>query len=108
VIPGHGPVFGEVDAAVERALARVAYYEQDLGRLARHCVKVLLAFALLEKRSMPLAALPEYVERVPVYRELNARYLRMAPALLAEWLAGELERAGAARREGGMLLASGR
>jgi glyoxylase-like metal-dependent hydrolase (beta-lactamase superfamily II) len=108
VIPGHGRPFADVGAAIERALERVVYYEQDPGRLARHCVKVLLAFALLEKRSLPLAALPAYVERVPVYRELNARYLRMAPAAMAEWLASELERAGAARRENGALLASGR
>lgn len=108
VIPGHGRAFEDVGPAIERALERVAYYEGDLGRLARHCVKVLLAFALLEKRAMPLADLPPYVERVPVYREINLRYLGMTPAALAEWLAGELERAGAARRENGLLLAAGR
>jgi glyoxylase-like metal-dependent hydrolase (beta-lactamase superfamily II) len=107
VIPGHGRPFDQVEPAVARALERVAYYEQDLGRLACHCVKVLLAFALLEKRAMPLAALPAYVDRVPVYRELNARYLGMTPGALAEWLAGELERAGAARRERGQLVAAG-
>jgi glyoxylase-like metal-dependent hydrolase (beta-lactamase superfamily II) len=107
VIPGHGRPFGDVAPAVERALERVAYYEADLGRLARHCVKVLLAFALLEKRALPLEGLPAYVERVPVYRELNARYLGMAPTALAEWLAGELERAGVARRESGRLVAAG-
>jgi glyoxylase-like metal-dependent hydrolase (beta-lactamase superfamily II) len=107
VIPGHGRAFDGVEAALERALERVAYYEADLGRLARHCVKVLLAFALLERRVLPLAALPDYVERVPVYREINAAYLHMAPTALAEWLAGELERAGAARRENGTLVAAG-
>jgi glyoxylase-like metal-dependent hydrolase (beta-lactamase superfamily II) len=107
VIPGHGRPFDAVEPAVARALERVAYYEQDLGRLARHCAKVLLAFALLEQRAMPLAALPAYVDRVPVYRELNARYLGMTPGALAEWLAGELERAGAARRERGQLVAAG-
>jgi len=108
VIPGHGRPFGDVDAALERALARVEYYEQDLGRLARHCAKVMLSFAMLEKRAMPLAELPRYLERVPILAELNARYLRMAPAAMAEWLAGELERAGAARRENGALVAAGR
>ena len=103
VIPGHGGAFGEVGAAVERALGRVAYYEGDLARLARHCVKVLLAFALLEKRAMALDELPAYVERVPVYREINRRHLGMAPGALAEWLVSELERAGAARRAGGVL-----
>jgi glyoxylase-like metal-dependent hydrolase (beta-lactamase superfamily II) len=108
VIPGHGRPFGEAGAAVERALARVAYYEKDLGRLARHCVKVLLAFALLERRAIALAGLPAYVERVPVYREINARWLGMTPGALAEWLAAELERAGVARRAEGRLVASER
>ena len=94
--------------ALERALARVAYYEADLGRLARHCIKVLLAFALLEKRALPLAELPAYVERVPVYRALNERYLAMTAPALAEWLAAELERAGVARRENGRLVAAER
>jgi glyoxylase-like metal-dependent hydrolase (beta-lactamase superfamily II) len=106
VIPGHGRAFDDVGPALERALERVAYYEADPGRLARHCAKVLLAFALLEKRALPLATLPAYVERVPVYRELNERHLAMTPAALAEWLAGELERAGVARRENGRLVAA--
>ena len=106
VIPGHGGAFGEVDAAVARALERVAYYEGDLARLARHCVKVLLAFALLEKRAMALDELPAYVERVPVYREINRLYLGMAPGALAAWLVSELERAGAGRRAGGLLRAA--
>jgi len=106
VVPGHGRPFGEVQAALGRALERVAYYEADLGRLARHCVKVLLAFTLLEKRALALDDLPAYLERVPVYREINRRHLGMAPAALAAWLASELERAGVARRSGGLLHAA--
>jgi hypothetical protein len=37
----------------------------------------MLSFALLEKRSMPLAGLPAYVARVPILAELNSRYFRM-------------------------------
>lgn len=106
VVPGHGRPFGEVQAALGRALERVAYYEADLGRLARHCVKVLLAFTLLEKRALALDDLAAYLERVPVYREINRRHLGMAPAALAAWLASELERAGVARRSGGLLHAA--
>ena len=94
-------------AALERAFYRLEGYEEDILRLARHCAKVMLSFALLEKRSMPLAELPAYVARVPILAELNARYLRMTPAAMAEWLATELERAGAVRREHGLLLAGG-
>jgi glyoxylase-like metal-dependent hydrolase (beta-lactamase superfamily II) len=107
VIPGHGRPFGEVGAALERASHRLEGYEEDITRLARHCAKVMLSFALLEKRSMPLAELPGYVARVPVLAELNSRYLRMTPAAMAEWLVNELERAGAAGRQDGVLLAKG-
>ena len=108
VIPGHGRPFGGADAALERAFYRLEGYEEDITRLARHCAKVMLSFSLLEKRSMPLAELPAYVARVPILAELNSRYLGMRPAAMAEWLVNELERAGAAGREGGLLLARGR
>jgi glyoxylase-like metal-dependent hydrolase (beta-lactamase superfamily II) len=105
VIPGHGRPFGEVGAALERAFFRLEGYEEDIGRLARHCAKVMLSFSLLEKRSMPLEGLPAYVARVPILAELNSRYLRMTPTAMAGWLVNELERAGAAKRENGLLVA---
>ncbi len=107
VIPGHGRPFAEVGAALERAFFRLEGYEEDITRLARHCAKVMLSFSLLEKHSMPLQGLPGYLARVPILAELNSRYLRMTPAAMAEWLISELERAGAARRENGLLVARG-
>jgi glyoxylase-like metal-dependent hydrolase (beta-lactamase superfamily II) len=107
VIPGHGRPFGDAGAALERAFYRLEGYEEDITRLARHCAKVMLSFALLEKRSMPLAELPAYVACVPILAELNSRYLRMTPAAMAEWLVNDLERAGALRRQNGMLVATG-
>jgi len=107
VIPGHGRPFGGADVALERAFYRLEGYEEDITRLARHCAKVMLSFSLLEKRSMPLAELPGYVARVPILTELNSRYLGMGAPAMAEWLVNELERAGAARREEGLLVARG-
>ena len=107
VIPGHGRPFGDAGAALERAFYRLEGYEEDTTRLARHCAKVMLSFALLEKRSMPLAELPAYVARVPILAELNSRYLLMTPAAMAEWLVSDLERAGAAHRKDGRLYATG-
>jgi glyoxylase-like metal-dependent hydrolase (beta-lactamase superfamily II) len=107
VIPGHGRPFGDPGAALERAFYRLEGYEEDITRLARHCAKVMLSFALLEKRSMPLAELPAYVARVPILAELNSRYLRMTQAAMAEWLVNDLERAGAVHRKDGALHASG-
>jgi glyoxylase-like metal-dependent hydrolase (beta-lactamase superfamily II) len=107
VIPGHGRPFGDAGAALERAFYRLEGYEEDITRLARHCAKVMLSFALLEKRTMPLAELPAYVARVPILADLNSRYLRMTPAAMAGWLVNELERAGALRREDDLLIATG-
>jgi len=104
VIPGHGEPFADVDAALERAFARTAAFEVDPMRTVRHVLKALLVFSLLDRERMPLASLPLYVERVGVYREFNARFLRLDPATLAEKLVAELEVAGAVRRAGGWLV----
>jgi glyoxylase-like metal-dependent hydrolase (beta-lactamase superfamily II) len=107
VIPGHGRPFGDVGAALERAFSRLRGYEEDISRLARHVVKVLFTFAMLEKRSMPLAGLPAYLGGVAILADINREYLKMTPVALAEWLVRDLERAGALERQGGQLRAKG-
>jgi glyoxylase-like metal-dependent hydrolase (beta-lactamase superfamily II) len=104
VIPGHGEPFADVEAALERAFRRTAAFEADPRRMARHALKVLLAFTLLDRERMPLASLPDYVDRIGIYREFNARFFGLPPATLAEQLIGELARAGAARVEAGYVL----
>ena len=104
VIPGHGEPFDDVGGALERAYRRTEVFEADPPRLARHALKVVLVFALLDHERMPLAGMPDYVERVAMFREFNARYYKLPPATLAEAIVAELERAGAVRREDGYLL----
>jgi glyoxylase-like metal-dependent hydrolase (beta-lactamase superfamily II) len=104
VIPGHGEPFTDVDAALERAFARTAAFEADSLRLARHALKVVLVFALLDQERLSLASMPDYVDRIGIYRDFNARFFRLEPAALAEQLIVDLERVGAVRREGGYLM----
>lgn len=104
VIPGHGEPFGDVGGALERAFRRTAAFEADTLKLARHALKVVLVFALLDQERLPLASMPDYVERVGIYRDFNARLFDLAPATLAEQLVADLERIGAVRREDGYLL----
>jgi len=104
VIPGHGEPFADAGAALERAFRRVDAFEADPMRAARHVLKALLSFTLLDRRALQLADLPAYVERVGIYREFNARFFRLPPGELADFLVGELERAGAVRREDGRLV----
>jgi glyoxylase-like metal-dependent hydrolase (beta-lactamase superfamily II) len=104
VIPGHGDVFMDVAPALERAFARTAAFEADDARVARHALKALLAFHLLDRRRMPLAELPAYVDRVGIFRDFNATCLGMSATDLADLLVSELVRAGAVSREDGWLV----
>jgi glyoxylase-like metal-dependent hydrolase (beta-lactamase superfamily II) len=104
VIPGHGEPFTGVAAALARAQQRVAAFEADSLRVARHALKVNLMFALLDRQRMPLAQIAAYVERIGIYREFNERFFRLPPERLAALLVGELERAGAVRRDAGWLV----
>ena len=66
VIPGHGPVFSDVAAALQRARERLAGFKADPARHLRHGVKVLLKYHLMEERSQPLAALRAWMAEVPL------------------------------------------
>ena len=103
VIPGHGEAFTDVRGALERAFARTAAFEADPLRTVRHLLKALLVFSLLDRERMLLAALPDYMARIGVYRDFNMRFFNLAPSALAEKLVGELERAGAVHRDDGWL-----
>ncbi len=106
VIPGHGDAFTDVNAALDRAYRRTEAYAADDTRMARYALKALLAFTLLARRSMKISELPAYVERIGVYRDINAAVLRMAPDALAQMLVDELRRAAAIRVESGNVLSA--
>jgi hypothetical protein len=106
VIPGHGAPFTDAGAALERAYQRTAAFEASSLRVAKYALKALLSFALLDRRRLPLAEMPAYVDSVEIYRDFNQRFFRLPPTELAEILITELERAGAVRREAGWLLAA--
>jgi len=106
VIPGHGDAFTDVNAALDRAYHRTEAYAADDTRMARYALKALLAFTLLARRSMKISELPAYVERIGVYRDINAAVLRMAPEALAQMLVDELRRAAAIRVESGNVLSA--
>lgn len=106
VLPGHGAAFVEFDDALQRAFSRLRAFEEDGARMARNAIRACVTFSLLEKRRIALEHLPAHLDEVPLYREANQRFLGLSPEALARWLAGDLERAGVARREGDFLVAS--
>jgi len=103
VIPGHGEPFTDHAGALERAYRRLEAFEAQPARLARHAIKVLVTFALLDRERMTLDALTTFVDTVPLVREFNERHLYKSPDSLAAWLVDELTRAGVASLERGEL-----
>jgi glyoxylase-like metal-dependent hydrolase (beta-lactamase superfamily II) len=103
VIPGHGRPFAAAGKAIASVRARLDAFERDPAKCARHVVKVMFVFALLDREEMAVAEVPAYLERVPCYARMARRFLGARPAALAEWLLGDLERAGAVRIDGGIV-----
>ena len=95
VVPGHGSPFSDVEAALARARSKLEAFAADPRRNARHALKVLFTFALLDKASMPAAEVPRYLARVPCYRELSDRFLGLDPPELARWMLDDLGKVGA-------------
>ena len=105
VIPGHGPPFIEVEDAFQRAYRRLAAFEQDIDLLVWHALKVILAFALLERRQLPRADLPDFLAGMSFCQSVNARYLNLSNQTLAQRLAHDLIRVGTLRDDQGVLVA---
>jgi glyoxylase-like metal-dependent hydrolase (beta-lactamase superfamily II) len=104
VIPGHGAVFADVDAALRRAWSRLDYLSADPVRNAENAIKVLLKFLLIERRSIPLAEVEALFDTVPVLVLARERFLPRPPAELAQWAVKALEKAGAAQLRDGVLV----
>lgn len=107
VIPGHGAVFDDVEAALARARRRLDFLSADPKRNAEYAVKVLLKFLLLERQSMPLAATGPLFEAIPLMVEMGRRHFGMSATELAAWAVKQLVRACSARIENEILLNDG-
>jgi glyoxylase-like metal-dependent hydrolase (beta-lactamase superfamily II) len=95
VIPGHGAPFFDAPRSIAAVRARLDAFARDPVKNARHVVKVMFVFALLDRQSMPVAEVAAYLARVPCYRRLADGFLDMDGAAMAAWLLTDLERAGA-------------
>ncbi len=107
VIPGHGKAFAAIGPALERAYRRLDALAADETRMARSVLKTMFVFSLLDRGTMPVAELPAYLARVPLYAEYNSRYFGLSWERLAGWLFGELAAIGAVAREGDLIRAAG-
>jgi len=105
VIPGHGSPFAAVDSAFERAFRRLDSFQAALDKLAWHAIKVIVSFAMLERRRLPAGEFAPFVLGLPFAVDVNRRYLGLADDELVVRLERELQQAAALRHEDGWLLA---
>ena len=105
VIPGHGSPFGTVAEAFERAFRRVDSFAADIDKLAWHAIKVIVSFAMMERRRLPAGDFPAFLRALPFAIDVNTRYLSLPEDQLVARIERELLLVNALRREDGFLVA---
>ena len=101
VVPGHGAPFSDAAAALQRARARLAALRADPARHARHAVKVLIKYHLMEVREQPLAELLAWCTSTPLLLAVHARQqAREAPHDWSRRFVDELVQGGALAFDG--------
>jgi glyoxylase-like metal-dependent hydrolase (beta-lactamase superfamily II) len=95
-IPGHGAPFGNVPAALARARQRLAAFRAEPQRHARHALKALVKFHLLEVQRQDWAALLAWFEGGAMYSAVWQRMGRPGRSMAAfgEQIVRELAAAG--------------
>ncbi len=87
VIPGHGAVFQDVDAAIARARSRLQQFRSQPDKHHRHAMKVLIKFRLLEWQQIERAQLQTWAQSTPYI----ASAMPQADKQAIEWLDALLE-----------------
>jgi len=105
VIPGHGSPFAAVGPAFEHAFRRLDIFAADIDKLAWHAIKVIVAFAMMEKRRLPASGFAEFILGLPFAIDVNTRYLELPVETLIERLERELLLVGALHLKDGWLTA---
>jgi glyoxylase-like metal-dependent hydrolase (beta-lactamase superfamily II) len=101
VIPGHGPPFVEVAAALDRAQRRLDALEASPERNARSVARVMVKFWLLQVRSASMVDLTSHVAGSRYLKAINERYFAdQTGTAVIERAVAELVAGGAAARHG--------
>jgi glyoxylase-like metal-dependent hydrolase (beta-lactamase superfamily II) len=105
VIPGHGSPFAEVDAALELAFRRLDMFTAEIEKLAWHAIKVIVSFAMLERRRLPAETFRSFIRELPFAIDVNRRYLGLDEDTLVGRVERDLLLVNALRREDGWISA---
>jgi glyoxylase-like metal-dependent hydrolase (beta-lactamase superfamily II) len=73
VIPGHGAPFSDVGDAISRARSRLARFRADPSSHARHAIKALAKYHLLEVGREPLPSLQNWFATTPIVDQVWRR-----------------------------------
>ena len=83
VIPGHGPPFSDLAGALQRARQRLAGFIADPARHARHAVRVLVKYHLLEVQRQPWPDFQRWFAAAPLCAAVWQRLGRSEGTLAA-------------------------
>jgi glyoxylase-like metal-dependent hydrolase (beta-lactamase superfamily II) len=86
VIPGHGPVFRDVGAALLRARSRLDHFRRHPDKHTRHAIKVLIKFKLLEWQRVSTADLLLWCRKTPLVSAHMPSDVQSSEAWLQELL----------------------
>jgi len=100
IIPGHGPAFTDVPAALARARKRLDVFVNDPAKHIRYAAKVLIKFKLLEAQTIAFDALLAWAKATDLVAHVHqANASQTSFDTWVDQLVTELVRSGAATRE---------
>lgn len=102
VIPGHGPIFQDVESALERARSRLQQFRSSPAQHRRYAMKVLIKFRLLEWQRIPWHDLRQWALQTPYLADVMPKEAHAADAWLSDLLS-ELAHAQAIDRRGDII-----
>lgn len=100
VIPGHGPAFADVSGALTTARRRLAGLATQPHRHARHALKVLMKFKLLEAQTLSTEQWRRWCTATPYFELIRARFFADQDLwILLDDVIADLVASGAAQRD---------
>jgi hypothetical protein len=104
VIPGHGAVFDDVEKALGTARRRLDGLQRDPVKHARHAIKVLMKFKLLELHSVTLQDWAAWLHNTPYLETIRSRFFgNVELGQLTDDIFAELVAAGAAELDASVI-----
>ena len=105
IVPGHGRVFSYTSETLFKAQQRLDAFKASPIRHARHGVKVLLKFKLLEVQCQPMTEFIRWAMATPYLLSIRERFFSEIPMhLWVEQLCAELTTVGVAKMNDGHIV----